>query len=114
MDSVEACVGHTEKRCAHGMYEGCARCAMSTQGRPAPSAGLPSAHLIDLRSTPAVPERFLLHGRAGGESQMTSSNRAREFNRQGGDTVWQHWLLTRAAWEGAARPVWASTPGQRV
>ena len=37
-----------------------------------------------------------------------------KFHRRGGDTVWQHWLLTKAPWEAAARAAVANYDGLRV
>ena len=72
------------------------------------------AHHYLARLASTLLEQFRPCGGAGDESQMTSSNRAPKFHRRGGDTVWQHWLLTRAPWEAAARAAVANYDGLRV
>ena len=111
---VDTGVGSIEERCANGVREERACCAASTQSMPAPSAGAPSVRIITSRASPRRSWSFRPRGGAGDESQMTSSNRAPKFHRRGGDTVWQHWLLTRAPWEAAARAAVANYDGPRV
>ena len=73
---VDTGVGSIEERCANGVREERACCAASTQCMPAPSAGAPSARIITSRTMAVCPRAFQPRGRAGDESQMTSSNRA--------------------------------------
>ena len=67
---VDTCVGSIEERCANGVCEERACCAVSTRCMPAPSAGPPSARIVTSRTSPQSSQSFPPRGRAGDESHM--------------------------------------------